>query len=99
MGKETVVKVHHSEELLQGLHAAGAGESGYSLHLGGEGDGSLWNDMLSEEGDGRPSKLALGRSNDEAVFAEPLKQLLKVCHVLFRGCAGHKNVVQVRHVS
>ena len=74
MGDEPVVKVHHAKELLQGLHSAGAWETGDGVHPGGEGDRSLWSDVVSEEGNGRQAKLTLGRIDDEAVLAEPLEQ-------------------------
>ena len=65
MWEETVVEVHHDQELQQGLHSVRAWETGDGVHLGREGNSPQRGDMVAEESDGLQANL------DETMLTEP----------------------------
>jgi len=59
VGNEPVVKVHHAQELLQGLHGVGTWKAGDGVHSGGKQNGPLWGDAVPQEINGRQAEVAL----------------------------------------
>ena len=90
-----MVKVHHSQELLQGPHCDGPWEVRDRVNLRWEWHGPALGDSMSQEVDGGQPKLALSWVDNKSVPAETLEEDPQVGQVFGFGGTGHEDVVQV----